>query len=519
MSGVAYPSSSILNPFNIDSVPTTFNNYPTLKNIENNTKQNKDFFGNAISSVYTSLITNNFNNDQISSIKYSTVSTGTSSATVSGGLCTITNSTGTGDYFLLRSKKNIRYRSGYITTSTHAVAFDSPTANTLQLNGLGTASNDVYFGYNSSGNFHFRVSKNGVAEVRTLTISAASAGVETGTLTLDGTIYTIPLTNAGGDLNYTAHEIEDYMLNNQTSWDRVHIDNTVLFASNSVGPRTGTYSFSSTGSAAGTIAQNKLGIVLTTQEMEIANFNGDSTSINGLNPQTINMYKIDVSFYGIGNIQLSLYDDLDEIYKPLHTFRFTNSQSLLNLSDPNFYIQNIVSDFGANVSKSMLVGGQASGYVGSSMLNNFVPYSFQNSKSISSSTETNILVIAHNDVINNVFCQNEIIAKALSVSSDGNKNVLIKVVLNPNISPTPSTSDFTNYQKLDDFSLALYDTTSDTYSGGRVLFTTSLAKSDNIIIDLLNYDIVLGKDDTLVVSAFSTSASDVGVSITWGEDV
>jgi len=512
----SYPPPNTIPEFNSIYYPQSAGaNSTQLRQIADNTDLQKDLYGNLSSVVPINTISNYFNSDIINSSKYVQNTTGSSTISAFNGECEITCGSGSHDLAQLRSKRILKYRSGYTSIATFGVRFDTPSVNTIQYVGLGIASSHIYFGYNSSGDFVFETAKDGEHTIYELQITGASTGSENATITLDGTAFSVPLTNAGGDVNFTTEEISVF---DYDGWTTTHIADVVVFAKEAVGVADGTYSFSSS-TATATFTKQNDGVAISTTTTTIDDFNGDSTRIQNLNPQRFNMYRIQFSFYGVGDIQLSVYDPDQLRFKELHTYTFANSSTELNLTIANYYIQQISSNFGGAGGKTLRVGGSSAGYIGAQNINGFVPYSAQSSKTISSGTETNMIAIKHRDVINNRFVNAEIIIRKISVAADGNRAVIVRCYINPTLSPTPTTSDFSDFQYVDeDESVALFDTNSTTFSGGKQVLSFVVSKAGQVLETITEQELLLGRGDVFLLTCESVQSSEVDVSISFNED-
>jgi hypothetical protein len=92
---------------------------------------------------------------------------------------------------------------------------------------------------------------------------------------------------------------------------------------------------------------------------------------------------------------------------------------------------------------------------------------------------------------------------------------VIKLVINPTTLSADTTSDYTSLTAFNETdNVFAYDDTTDTWSGGRIIEETIVPKNGGVILDLREDDVYLAAGDVLVISALSTAANTVDVSVT-----
>jgi hypothetical protein len=125
-----------------------------------------------------------------------------------------------------------------------------------------------------------------------------------------------------------------------------------------------------------------------------------------------------------------------------------------------------------------------------------------NSKSISANVENIVLNLSNRLQINGFANQSEILLNSLSISTDGSKSVLIKIIKNPTTIGANTTTDYSNLTYYNESqSLILYDTTADTYTGGSIVFQFILPKVDARIIDLTPLALFIARDEEIIITA------------------
>lgn len=447
-----------------------------------------------------------------------TGSGGTIQASDDGTSSNLSITSTVGSFVTIRSKRVLKYRPGYSLNVKFAAKFDTSNAvaNSLQFAGIGNSQSDLYFGYNGA-NFGLRYSTGGQLEIRRYQVTSAATTTHTGNITLNNTSYNVPLTNAGGATSFTAYQIATGNTFGGL-WNTEFVGSNVYFIGASVGARTGTYAFSST-SAAATISRTKAGTALTTTEVAKESWNGWSPLISTLDPSKMNMYEIDYSWYGAGNIIYRIFNPDTSRYEVVHTLKFANSATVPSISAPNMYIQRGVASLGSTTPMRVFTTGMFGAILGEINRTIGPASAVSAEKTIALNTETVIFVITNRKQINGFANQSEIFLDTLSISADGNKAVTFRIYKNPTTISAGSTSDYLNYSYINETnSLVLVDTTADTFSGGSLIFSTTIAKSSSSSIILRERNLFLDRNDRIIITARSTSGSDVSAALTLLED-
>ncbi len=448
------------------------------------------------------------------------IASGGSISTNTGNNIILAVNTTVGSYAVERSKRVLKYRHGMSNIIRISGKFSPGVTNSLQFIGVGTAESDLYFCMNGP-TFGVRRSYNGRLQIVKLTITAASTGVESLTIILNGVIFNILTSAAGGLINFTAHQIEIGGTGavSYTGWAIEHYTNTVTFIARSVGERNGLYSFTNNtggGTAAASFTTLATGMSLQTEFVPQNSWNGNSPMIQSLDPISYNnLYEIEYLWFGSANILFKVYNYETGQYEIVHTMSFSNLSSQYSLSTPNMYAQLGIASLGSTTAMSLTSSGYFMATMGCINIQRLPKSAIAASKSISASTETVILSIQNRQQINGFSNQCEMILNDLSIAADGNRPVILKVILNPTTLGANTTTNYTNFQYVDqNYSLLGYDTTATTYSGGTILFQEIIPKNVGIQLQLFENEYFLDRDDIIVFSVFSTQANVVDLSLT-----
>lgn len=430
-----------------------------------------------------------------------------------------------GAYAIQRGKRVLKYRYGLANLIRMSAKFTAGVANSLQFIGVGNAQSDLYFAM-SGTQFGVRRSYGGLLHKVRLTMSAAASGVESLTITLNSVAFNISVSNAGGAISFTAHQIEigGTGATVYTGWNLEHFGNTITFIADSVGARGGTYSFVNNtggGTAAGTFTTLKTGANLTTEFVAQADWNGPSPMKNTLDPVNYyNLYEIEYSWHGISNILFKVYNPDVGKYEVVHTMKFANTSAIYSLTSPNMYPQFGVASLGSSTPLTLFESGFFTSILGNVDIKSFPNSSISNSRTLSAGVEAVALVITNRLQVNGYSNQSEIFLNNISLASDGNRAVLVKCIKNPTTLSADTTANYTNTQYVDEnYSLVGYDTTSLTYTGGTELFRFIIGKADTLFADLFNNKYYLARDDVIIFTALSAQTNTFDISCTLINDI
>jgi len=468
-----------------------------------------------------------FKNDVVSSIETEQfIVGGGSSITASQSLLTLTNDTGIGDYAVLRSKRKLIYHPGQGALIRFTALFDdNAVALSTQQAGLGNVSGSLAFGYDGD-TFGVLQSTGGVSQLVVLTLTVASTGTETATITLDDTVYNdVPLTDAtaaADSIAFTAYEISTYTF---PGWNVASVGDTVYFISRTSEAKSGAYSLSSA-TATGTYATTTTGAAKTNNWTPQTSWNVDKMDGTGPSGQTLdvtmgNVYQIKFQWLGYGAITYSIEDSVTGRLVPVHIIRYANQNPLPSLNSPNMSMTWTVASLGSATSLSMSTAS-AGGFIQGPMLVGESPLKYtQSATRAAVSTETIIIAIRVNPMFNVAHTTGEVKIINASFAADGSKNSTIRIYRDSTIG-TGATGDFPNWS-LEDASESQISYASgadlDTVdtSTGQFLSSYALSKADSVFIDLTNENILLDANETLVITAESGASVEVTVSITWVE--
>lgn len=298
---------------------------------------------NPFGSIHTENLIPIFQTDAVYGLNTGLVDTRSAtggSAASSDSMFNVQTGTSVGGVGVIQSRKRLRYRAGQGVVMRFAGLFTTGVANSYQLMGIGHSEDGYYFGYQGTSFGIFTV-RRGVREVRTLTITTASTTNENMTITLNGTSYTVAVTNSG-NIQRTVWEISQ---GTYTGWKAEPSGATIRFISDSAGPKeTGAYSITAT-TAHGSFARTATGVNSTDSFISQSSFNGDKLNGTGtsgvtLDPTKNNVYQIGMQYLGAGDvifkIMVSPTNSNNATWVVVHTIKNTNSLTTTHVGNPSF---------------------------------------------------------------------------------------------------------------------------------------------------------------------------------------
>lgn len=437
-----------------------------------------------------------------------TSGTGTTSA--SNRLFNTTTGTGINGYGAIQSLRALNYKAGNSGTARYSALF--PTggiSNSWQGVGLLNIGDELSFGYYGE-NFGIWHRYDGIAEVRTITITGASGGTETLTLTLNSVALSIPLTT--GTTAHNAYEISNWLNNtsNQTVWIADQIDNTVIISAQSDGAKSGTYTFSSD-TATGTISQTTAGLTKTSDFILQTAWNKNTMS--GLDPTKGNMYSINYKYTGFGNIFFYIDDPEDGTSKLVHVIEYANKNSTPSLGNPSLRIGLYCISIGSTTDITVSSGG-LSAFIQTVPNPTRNPRSYVYTQSISTSF-TNIFTIRNRKTYNGYINQIEMEPQFITISSESSKNVEFQ------LRATGDTGVEQNFTAIGTNLITDVDTSVVTITNGRLLMAGTISPGESLKLNISDLRIRIPPSLHLILQAKLTGGPDsiMTASLTWTEDI
>lgn len=251
-------------------------------------------------------------------------------------------------------------------------------------------------------------------------------------------------------------------------------------------------------------------------------WNGDlmDGSGNGVNPsnQTLdqtkgNVYQVQFQWLGFGNIVYGIEDSNSGRFVPVHTIKYANTAIVPSLINPAFPVRYRVENT-TNNTNITLKGSSLAAEVEGQVIYLGPSNSIGNTKTGVTTTLTNILTIRNKTSFASKTNKAAVVIKAFSIAVDGAKPAELQLIKDTTLGGSPSFSDISTNTSVVDF-----DTAGTIVSGGTVIDTLFLGKSDSEHIEPVLGSITLNPGETLTLAvAASSTTTDSSVSIVWVED-
>ena len=449
----------------------------------------------------------------------------------------VSSGTSAGGYARLATSKYMTYQDGqgslyrwtaaFTATGTdkNATGIDSIVQNTGPID-----REDGYsFGYSGDpanrkiGILHRR---NGRTEIRKLTVTVPPTGNQTATITVDGVPYTVALT-ASTSVAYTANQIAT-ALKAQTvlanTWDIEGCNGVVSFSYYSPGAKSGTYSFSSTGTgtlAVATFNQEQAG---TTPEDTWTYVDAwDNQSIQ-FDPTKLNIYSIDMRWLGAGRVRFFMEDPATGKMVLVHTQRWAGQHIYPHINKPALRVvyRSGTTNPAVTPSQNVIVTG-ASVFSGIQGLRTQTGSS-QGRYNIDSTTRAKDLVW-HLMSLQNPYVRNIGVNKSslqiqtLTVAAQGNDPSVIYIVKGAD-----QLSDVLAYIAIPNTTPAMFAQYSISpvtidLSTQRISNVQTLGINSSATFDLASYNLSLAPGETISIFISSSNAINrTAIGLTWNVD-
>lgn len=414
-------------------------------------------------------------------------------------------------YGVIQSFRSLNYNAGQSGMARFTAVFPSNTANHWSGVGLVNLSDELSFGYNGTA-FGIWHRYNGVAEVRTITVSVASSGSTNLTLTLNDVAYTIPLT--AGTTAHNAYQIAAWLNSNQDVWVADQLDNTVIVSAESDGAKSGTYSYSHATST-GSISQSKAGVTKTSTHIPQSQWNKSTCSdwTLPLDPTKGNVYQVIYPYLGFGDIQFFVKSTDSGGFELVHVIEYQNKNTTPSLRQPSLRFGMYSASVGSTTDVTVQCASVAL-FVNGDVFKTRNPRAVKNTQSVTT-TFTNVLTLRNRRTYNYIYNQVEIEPINLTISSEASKNVEIEIRTNPVFSGD------TNFTNVGTNLVGDIDTTANTYTNGTLLAAFTLSSNGNATINLSTFEIRVPPTLQICIGARVTSgaAANVTAALTYYEDI
>lgn len=456
----------------------------------------------------------------LNSNKFETYTSGTG-ITTSNTLMTVKTGTGAYGYGVIRSKRVVRYRPGQGALARFTAEFDEGRTGYTQRAGFFTQEQSLMVGFNTNGRFGVLRENGGKAHIHKFTVTTPTSGTETLIVTLNGIPTTITIPSGTATQNATSIGSSSF-----SGWNVDYEDSEIIFLSNSLGPKTGTFSIARSGAGTfiGTGTTVQTGVTQTEHWTYQEDWNQDNlTGVGGtmnpsgvtLNPKTLNVYQINFRWLGAGEMRYAMENPLNGDMIFFHHEHYSGRNTNVHLDNPSLKIGYVAAELNGNSGIGVTVSGASIlGAIEGVINPTNYPIAAYSSRTtnISADTITHILSVKGNLISNNKINTRELIINKIAIGAvaAGSAPCLVYLYLNP------TTTSKLNFTPLSDASS--YSTT-DAVSSGTPIAVFSVATGSPQTIDVTDLRIVI-PPKTILSMAISSSnnLSRVDSGITFIED-
>ncbi len=417
---------------------------------------------------------------------------------------------------LLKTRASARYRPGQGQIIRISGVFSAAAPGVRQLVGADAfGENGLFFGVDDvTGLYGVCRMHDGFRGIQSLTISTSASGAETGTVTLDGSDTNVALTS--GSDEETAQEVAE---ETYPGWQVWAVADRVYFMADDAEPKAGAFAFSSTGTAAGTMAEERAGVEPTYTWTPRTGWNTDQMDGDGPSKQTIditkgNIYAVKFQYLGFGGIEFLILNSETGLAQLVHRIKYANTATVPLLGNPTLSPGVSVKNVSAAIATEVKSASMASFTEGDAK-----PLGHHHGVDVDTNISSQVPVLS---IRNNVafidgtprLNVRDMIPHLLSVATNGgSKPMKFSLILDG--TPTDPLWEF--YDQ--DHSPVSVDTSATAITGGDAILAAGIPKDGGHIEPLVQHLLRLLPGQILsVVMEPIGSAAEVTAGLVWRED-
>lgn len=419
--------------------------------------------------------------------------------------------TSLGGYGVVRSKETLNYRAGQGIEAQFTASFTTGVALSLQFGGMFNLTDTLAFGYNGV-DFSCLHSYGGAAEMQEIEVTATGAG--TCTVTLDGDAVAITVTSSTTATN--AEELRAGLAADGTlsaKWRFEQVDSSVFCIARAAAVKAGAFSVS--GGLTATITQRKAGAAKVDNHTAQSNWNVTTSPFSGFDPTKLNVYKIQLGYLGVANVNFSIYNPETGRWVLVHRIKWSNANTITHISTPNFKVGWTAASLGSTGTNLTVTGASASLMLEGDEVKSNDVHAIEQLKTSIGTTLTNVVTIKNRLAYNTLYNLGKAKPLRLSVALEHTKGGFIEIIKNATLGGTP------NYQyQSESTSIVVFDTSGTTVTGGEIIDGLAISANSSAQINLSELLINMAPEDTLTFAFKTTSqtADNVTVFVTWKEE-
>lgn len=441
--------------------------------------------------------------------------TATSANTGGGFEFIVSSGTNAAGFARLRSRRVVRYRTGEGSLFRFTGRFGTPQSKSEQRVGAGNIGCEFSFGYAGTAFGIFYIT-GGIVEIRTLTLSAGAGGNENVTVTLNGNPQVVAVT--AGTAAAVAAQIATATF---AGWEAYQNGATVAFIGTATGPRTGTYSFASTGTTAGTFARTRAGVTETKTHIPQSQWNIDPMNGRGpsgilLDPSKGNVFEVQQQYLGYGAIAFAVENPGHGGFQLVHRIEYANANTTPNIISPYMRLLMVALNSGASTGVSAYSASMA-GFIEGAQVPLRDQRAYGATKLAVGTAFTNIVSFRCSRIFADRVNRAPTWPHALSFACDSTKPVECIAVINPAVAT--GTRNWTWIESTD--STTEFDTGATTISGGRIVAQFVVGKEGAVRAPVYPDAIAIEPGEVITLAARATQngvTADVSASMSWEEE-
>lgn len=299
-----------------------------------------------------------------------TLTQNSGSVSASNSRMLISTGTTANSLAVVKSKDYLRYRPGYGGLARFTLGVTTGITNTEQTAGVGNEEDGLFFSYrdyDESGIPDMCIVRRyfGAREIRYLTITVGSNAANNVTITLNGTVFTVAVSNNSGAANQTATNIATNFSSND--WTATAHGNIVAFSAVYAGAKGGSFSFAAgaTGITA-TLTQKVTGVAFSEEVIPRSSWNFDKADGSGKLPlidwSKGNIFQIKYQWLGYGMIQFYVEDPTLGRFIRVHAIQYANTNAFPTVGNPTFPLY-FHADNGSTTSNISMFTASCGGFV------------------------------------------------------------------------------------------------------------------------------------------------------------
>lgn len=236
-----------------------------------------------------------------------------------------------------------------------------------------------------------------------------------------------------------------------------------------------------------------------------ASWNGNVPT--GFDPTKLNLYEVRYPFLGAGDIFFYIEDPTSGRMVLVHTIRYANSSTTLQISNPTlkFLVRSV--NTGGTTNLTTLVGSIGKFIVGGRHFNG-PPFAVHNQKAVTGGTETNVLSLRVATTLNGVTNRGAARIRLTTGVGDNGNTITAFLVRNgatlggsPSFSPLSGSTADNGVTLTSANSMVSIDTAGTTATSGTVVYSSGCARNSEFILPVEDYDFVVLPGETWTFSA------------------